>query len=110
MEEEELHDCLTAHCSSEHEDTLKNHSRHHAGQVQVRIGGKSDLFRGIAQQGGLTTASLRVGGHHKETKSTRDQSPVTGTNGCRKQRDGACVRERLLEADFCFQGQLPPPS
>lgn len=40
---------------------MKDHSRHHAGQVQVRVRGKPDLFRWITQQGGLTTASLRVG-------------------------------------------------
>lgn len=39
--------------------TLENHPWHHTGQVQVRIGGQSDLFGRIAQQRALPAAYLK---------------------------------------------------
>lgn len=60
-------------------NTLENHSWHHAGQIQVRIRGKPDLFRWITQQGGLATAALQWGG---QTDDMRGYSTLTCTNIC----------------------------
>lgn len=39
--------------------TLENHPWHHTGQVQVGVGGQSDLFGWIPQQRALTAAYLK---------------------------------------------------